>query len=92
MPPPIVNQSRVVPSEQPTISLLLLDQVGGIPGPPGAAPPVGIGPEAVVTARLFLNAAQKSIRRQLIDEKFSHIHLRSERLRGQIREVSGHTA
>jgi hypothetical protein len=92
MPPPIVNQSRVVPSEQPTISLLLLDQVGGIPGPPGAAPPVGIVPQAVVTEGLFLNAAQKSIQRQLIDEKFLHLLLRSKRLRGQIREVSGHTA
>jgi hypothetical protein len=40
MPPPIVNQSRDVPIEQPTISLALLHQVGAIPGAPGAGPPL----------------------------------------------------
>src|ERR1051325_9123235 len=38
MPKPIVNQSRAGPSEQPTISLALLVQVGGMPGAPGAWP------------------------------------------------------
>lgn len=36
-----------MPSEQPTISLALLHQVGGIPGEPGAGPPGG---EFVATA------------------------------------------
>src|SRR5271166_6954903 len=31
-----VNHSRELPSAQPTMSLALLAQVGGIPGPPGA--------------------------------------------------------
>jgi hypothetical protein len=38
MPPPIVNQTRDMPNEQPTISLSLLHQVGGVPGAPGAGP------------------------------------------------------
>src|SRR5580693_7449672 len=37
MPPPMVNHSREEPSEQPTISLALLHQVGERPGAPGAA-------------------------------------------------------
>src|SRR4051794_4304528 len=38
MPKPIVNHSRAGPSAQPTISLALLVQVGGMPGSPGAWP------------------------------------------------------
>ena len=38
MPNPIVNHSRDGPIAQPTISLALLDQVGGMPGLPGAWP------------------------------------------------------
>src|SRR5438067_13396541 len=38
MPKPIVNQRRAGHSEQPTISLALLVQVGGMPGAPGAWP------------------------------------------------------
>src|ERR1700674_3969603 len=37
IPYPMVNQSRAGPSEQPTASLSLLVQVGGIPGAPGAS-------------------------------------------------------
>src|SRR5437762_4001816 len=36
MPKPSVNHSRDMPSAQPTMSLALLVQVGGIPGPPRA--------------------------------------------------------
>ncbi len=34
----MVNHRREAPSEQPTISLALLHQVGEIPGAPGAMP------------------------------------------------------
>src|SRR5438552_401863 len=36
MPKPTVNHSRDWPRAQPTMSLALLDQVGGMPGLPGA--------------------------------------------------------
>jgi hypothetical protein len=48
MPPPIVNQSRDRPAEQPTISLALLDQVGGRPAPPGAWPPAPSRPFVMI--------------------------------------------
>src|SRR5262249_32127350 len=41
MPKPSVNQSRDMPSAQPTMSLALLVQVGGIPGLPGACSIIG---------------------------------------------------
>lgn len=40
-----------MPSEQPTISLALLHQVGGIPGAPGAGPPGSEFVRIVVTGK-----------------------------------------
>src|ERR1700693_2863752 len=51
MPPPMVNHSREQPSEQPTISLALLLQVGLSPGAPGAVPTASAAAPAVRAAR-----------------------------------------
>ena len=44
MPRPTVNQTRLAKCEVPTASLALLDQVGAMPGTPGAGPPSDVGP------------------------------------------------
>jgi hypothetical protein len=60
MPPPIVNQTRDVPNEQPTISLSLLHQVGGVPGAPGAGPSSRRMSQCFIS-RLILTAKPKSM-------------------------------
>src|SRR5579863_478978 len=70
MPPPMVNHSREEPSEQPTISLALLLQVGLSPGAPGAvrmalaAAPAA--PQAQTARERVLVVAQARRRRQLL--------------------------
>src|SRR6266699_5207855 len=66
MPPPMVNHRREDPSEQPTISLALLHQVGGSPGAPGAvltcAPPGACAPPMSI-ARIAPGVLPRAIMR-----------------------------
>src|SRR5580704_4151852 len=75
MPPPMVNHSREEPSEQPTISLALLLQVGLSPGAPGAVPTASAAaptvraaaaPQTQAAGERVLVVAQARGRRQLL--------------------------